>query len=128
LLTYLHRAWGHSGRAIEPAFIQQIRQETTDRVSLWTAAELADLDINTHYRRYAGTYGGGPFTLKFSYDGRNLMVQSVFFNGLMREDKEDHFSFEPRDFKVEFVWGDDGKVNAVRVAMQGGIELPRISD
>ena len=128
LLTYLHRAWGHSERAIEPAFIHQIRQETNDRVSLWTAAELAELEINTHYRRYTGTYGGGPFTLKFSYDGRNLMVQSVFFNGLMREDKEDHFSFEPRDFKVEFVWGDDGKVNAVRVAMQGGIELPRISD
>jgi len=128
LLTYLHRAWGHSGRAIEPAFIHQIRQETTDRVSLWTAAELADLEINTHYRRYAGTYGGGAFTLKFSFDGRNLMVQSVFFNGSMREDKEDHFFFEPRDFRVEFVWGDDGKVNAVRVAVQGGVELPRISD
>ncbi|MBT7877224.1 MAG: cytochrome c, class I [Gammaproteobacteria bacterium] len=128
LLTFLHRAWGHSGRAIEPAFIHQIRKETTDRVSLWTAAELAELEINTHYRRYTGTYGGGPFTLKFSYDGRNLMVQSVFFNGLMREDKEDHFFFEPRDFKVEFVRGDDGKVNAVRVAVQGGIELPRISD
>jgi glucose/arabinose dehydrogenase/mono/diheme cytochrome c family protein len=128
LLTYLHRAWGHSERAIEPAFIHQIRQETNDRVSLWTAAELAELEINTHYRRYTGTYGGGPFTLKFSYDGRNLMVQSVFFNGLMREDKEDHFFFEPRDFKVEFVRGDDGKVNAVRVAVQGGIELPRISD
>lgn len=128
LLTYLHRAWGHSGRAIEPAFIQQIRRETADRVSLWTAAELANLEINTHYHRYTGTYGGGPFTLEFSYDGRNLMVQSVFFNGPMREDKEDHFSFEPRDFRVEFVWGDDGTVNAVRVAMQGGIELPRISD
>jgi hypothetical protein len=46
----------------------------------------------------------------------------------MREDKEDHFFFEPRDFRVEFVWGDDGKVNAVRVAVQGGVELPRISD
>ena len=56
------------------------------------------------------------------------MVQSVFFNGSMREDKEDHFFFEPRDFRVEFVWGDDGKVSAVRVAMQGGVELPRIAD
>jgi hypothetical protein len=95
---------------------------------LWTAAELADIEINTHYRQYAGTYGGGPFTLKFSFDGRNLMVQSVFFNGSMREDKEDHFFFEPRDFRVEFIWGDDGKVSAVRVAMQGGVELPRIAD
>jgi hypothetical protein len=128
LLTYLHRAWGHSGRVIEPEFIQQVRQETADRLSLWTAEELTDIKINTHYREYTGTYGGGNFTLKFTYDGRGLMVQSVFFNGPMREEKDDHFFFEPRDFRIEFLWGKTGKVTAVRLAMQGGVELPRVSD
>jgi hypothetical protein len=56
------------------------------------------------------------------------MVQSVFFNGPMREEKDDHFFFEPRDFRIEFVWGKTGKVTAVRLAMQGGVELPRVSD
>ena len=128
LLTYLHRTWGHSGRVIEPGFIQQVRHETADRSNLWTAEELAEIEINTHYRQYTGTYGGGGFTLKFTYDGRGLMVQSVFFNGPMQEEKKDHFFFEPRDFRIEFIWGKTGTVKAVRVAMQGGIELPRISD
>jgi glucose/arabinose dehydrogenase/mono/diheme cytochrome c family protein len=128
LLTYLHRAWGHSGRVIEPEFIQQVRQETADRLSLWTAEELADIEINTHYRQYTGTYGGGAFMLKFTYDGRGLAVQSVFFNGPMREEKDDHFFFEPRDFRVEFIRSKAGMVKAIRIAMQGGIELPRISD
>ncbi|MEC7370789.1 MAG: cytochrome c, class I [Pseudomonadota bacterium] len=128
LLTYLHRAWGHSGRVIEPRFIQQVRHETAGRSKLWTAQELTDIEINTHYRQYSGTYGGSNFTLKFTYDGRGLMVQSVFFNGPMREEKDDHFFFEPRDFRIEFVWGKTGKVTAVRLAMQGGVELPRVSD
>ena len=128
LLTYLHRAWGHSGNVIEPGFIQQVRHETADRSNLWTAEELAEIEINTHYRQYTGTYGGGGFTLKFTYDGRGLMVQSVFFNGPMQEEKKDHFFFEPRDFRIEFIWGKTGTVTAVRVAMQGGIELPRVSN
>jgi glucose/arabinose dehydrogenase/mono/diheme cytochrome c family protein len=128
LLTFLHRAWGHSGRVIEPEFIEDIREETSEHVGLWTAEELASVDINTHYRQYAGTYGGGPFTLKFSFNGRDLIVQSVYFNGPMREEKEDQFFFEPREFRIEFVWGDNGKVNAVRLTNQGGAELPRIAE
>lgn len=128
LLTYLHRTWGHSGRVIEPGFIQQVRHETADRSDLWTAEELADIEINTHYRQYAGTYAGGGFTLKFTYDDGGLMVQSVFFNGPMREEKDDHFLFEPRNFRVEFVRGKAGMVEAIRIAIMDGIELPRISD
>ena len=128
LLTYLHRTWGHSGRVIEPEFIQQVRQKTAGRSKLWTAHELSHIEINTHYRQYTGTYGGGNFTLKFTYDGRDLMVQSVFFNGPMREEKDDHFFFEPRDFRIEFIWNKTGKVTSVRLPMQGGVELPRVSE
>jgi hypothetical protein len=128
LLTFLHRAWGHSGRLIEPAFIYQVQQESRDHEGLWTAEELAEIDINSHYQRYTGTYGGGSFRLKFTFDGRDLMVQSVYFNGPMREDKEDHFSFQARDFRIEFIWADSGVVKAVRMSNQGGLELPRLAD
>jgi len=128
LLTFLHRAWGHSGRLIEPAFIYQVQRESRDHEGLWTAEELAEIDINSHYQRYTGTYGGGSFRLKFTFDGRDLMVQSVYFNGPMREDKEDHFSFQAREFRIEFIWADSGVVKAVRMSNQGGLELPRLAD
>ena len=90
--------------------------------------EFEDLEINTHYRKYVGRYGGGAFSLNFEFDGRDLIVQSIYFNGPMVEQKEDHFFFEPREFSVEFVWDENNEISAVRVPLQGGVELPRVRD
>jgi len=128
LLTYLHRAWGHAGRAIDPKFIARTRVEISDHRGLWTVKEFEDLEINTHYRKYVGRYGGGAFSLNFEFDGRDLIVQSIYFNGPMVEQKEDHFFFEPREFSVEFVWDENNEISAVRVPLQGGVELPRVRD
>ncbi|MEQ8689278.1 MAG: c-type cytochrome [Pseudomonadales bacterium] len=127
LVTFLHRAWGHTGRAVEPEFIAAIRAATHDRKALWTAAELADLEVNTHYRRYAGRYGRPESPFEFSYDGKDLLVKSAIFNGPLRERKEDHFYFEPRELRLEFEYADSGEVNAVRVLnAEGGVSLPKL--
>lgn len=127
LMTYLHRAWGHTERAIEPLFVAQIRQQTADRRSLWTASELLELDTNTHYRRYEGRYGRPGFALEFFYNGQGLEVKSGIFNGPMVEQKEDHFLFEPRALGIEFVLSDDGKVVGARMQTSDGeVQMPRM--
>lgn len=127
LLTYLRRAWGHSGRAISPEFIATVREQTADRNTLWTAAELQEININTHFAMYAGSFGRPDSPITFSYDGRQLIVGSGIFNGPLIELKEDHFLFEPRGLKLEFVVADDGSVPAV-VFNPGpqGMTLPRV--
>ena len=129
LLTYLNRAWGHAGRAIDPAFIAQMRQDAEGRAQLWTAEELAQVPVNTHYAKYQGRYGGRGFELQFVYGGRDLEVKSGIFNGPLRQEREDHFIFEPRQLRLEFVLADDGSVTGVRMATpEGGVVLPKAGD
>ena len=129
LLTYLHRAWGHAARAIDPAFIARVRRETEGRARLWTARDLSAVRVNTHYARYQGRFGGGGFELRFVYEGNELEVRSGIFNGPLREEREDHFIFEPRGLRLEFVLADDGSVTGVRMATpEGGVLMPRVGD
>ena len=129
LLTYLNRAWGHEGRAIEPAFVARTREETRDRIAPWTVEELLKVRVNTHYEQYEGRYGGTEFPLEFVYTGRELEVRSGIFNGPLLEEREDHFVFEPRQMRLEFVLADDGKVTGVRMATpEGGMLIPRVGD
>ena len=129
LLTYLNRAWGHAGRAIDPEFIARVRRETEGRTRFWTARELSAVRANTHFANYQGRFGGGDFELRFVYDGNELEVRSGIFNGTLREEREDHFIFEPRGLRLEFVLADDGSVTGVRMATpEGGVLMPRVSD
>ena len=130
LLTYLNRAWGHAGRAVDADFIAEVRRETEQRTSLWTVEELGEIHINTHYVKYRGRYGGGDFVLEFVYSGKGLEVRSGIFNGPLREQREDQFIFEPRNLELEFLLADDGKsVHGVRMATpDGGILIPRTGD
>ncbi|MYF09812.1 MAG: cytochrome c, class I [Gammaproteobacteria bacterium] len=129
LLTHLNRSWGHAGRAIDADFMARIRRETEGRVQLWTASELALVPVNTHYAKYQGRYGGGGFELQFVYGGGDLEVKSGIFNGPLREEREDHFIFEPRQMRLEFVLADDGSVTGVRMATpEGGVLLPKAGD
>ena len=129
LLNYLRRAWGHAERAVNPAFITDIRRQTVGRKALWTAEELLALDINTHYVAYAGKFGSPRFTLELIYNGRALEVKSAIFNGPLLEEKEDNFFFEPRQLKLEFIVNEDGTVPAVRLPNAGGASvLPRLEE
>ena len=129
LLTHLHRAWGHTGRAIDPEFVTETRRATADRQNLWTAEELANIDINTHYRMYEGRYGSPGFALEFVYNGRGLEVKSGIFNGPMLALKEDQFLFEPRKLLIEFVLDDAGAVTGLRMPSgDGEMQLPRLGD
>lgn len=128
LMTYLHRSWGHTERAIKPAFIADIREQTAGRSSLWTVPELQALPINTHYRRYEGRYGRPGFALEFVYNGQQLEVKSSIFNGPMIEAREDHFLFEPRALRIEFVLADDGQVTGARMlSADGEVQMPRMA-
>ena len=63
----------------------------------------------------------------FAYDGRDLTIDAGIFSGALVEMKEDHFLFEPRQIKLEFVIADDGSVPAVRMdGGEGAVELPRV--
>lgn len=127
LLTHLNRSWGHAGRAIDPEFMARTRRETEGRTQLWTAEELAAVRVNTHYAKYQGRYGGNGFELRFVYGGGDLEVRSGIFNGPLREEREDHFIFEPRGLRLEFVLADDGSVTGVRMATpEGGVLMPRV--
>lgn len=126
LMTYLHRAWGHSGRIVSPEFVTEIRQIETERSTQWTSDELMSIKTNTHYRDYEGVYGGGAFELTLSYDGSGLNIASVYFNGPLDEVSEGTFRFEPRAFQFEFVV-EQGKVMGIKVPLQGGSVLPRVS-
>lgn len=129
LLTYLHRSWGHTERAVNPDFVADIRKQTAERSSLWTVPELMVLPTNTHYRRYEGRYGRPGFALEFVYNGQVLEVKSGIFNGPMVNEKEDHFLFEPRALRIEFVLADSGDVIGARmVTPDGEIEMPRLAD
>ena len=129
LLTYLNRAWGHAGRAVDPPFIARVRRETEGRAQLWTAPELAAVRVNTHYAKYQGRYGENGFELQFVYGGGDLQVKSAIFNGPMREEREDHFIFEPRQLRLGFVLADDGSVTGVRMATpEGGMLLPKVGE
>jgi mono/diheme cytochrome c family protein len=127
LMTYLHRVWGHSGRIISPDFVGEIRELEAGRRAQWTADELMAIDVNTHYRAYEGVYGGGTFELTITYDGQGLSIASVYFNGPLNEVTEGEFRFEPRAFQFEFV-SDRGQISGVKVPLQGGAVLPRVSD
>ena len=122
LLTYLHRAWGHIGRPIEPQFVASIRAATTERELPWSASELAGIDINTHFRDYEGAYGAG-FVLNFMYNGSGLDIGTGIFNGRLDFVREDHFVFAPRKIHFEFERDDNSVVQAVW--MQGEEGLPR---
>ena len=124
LLTYLHRAWGHTGRAIDPGFVEEVRLLEKGRSTLWTSAELDEIDINTHYRKYAGTYGGGQFLLKLNYNGSRLEISSVFFNGPLEDQGDNQFLFEPRQFLMEFV-EENGVVTGLKALGMGGAVLPK---
>ncbi len=127
LLTYLRRSWGHSGRAIDPEFIAAVRADSPERTALWTVAELETLAINTHFAKYAGRYGRPNAPMAVTYDGRALMLDAGIFSGPLVETREDHFLFEPRQIKLEFVIADDGSVPAVRMdGGEGAVELPRV--
>ncbi len=127
LVTWLNRSWGHGGRAVAPEFVADIRAQTADRTAPWTAAELEEIEINTHYARYAGQYGSPELPLGFVYNGRDLEVRSGIFNGPLIEEKEDHFLFAPRRMRFEFVFDDGGRVMAVRVTTSDGVRsLPRV--
>lgn len=129
LMTYLHRAWGHAGRAIAPGFVASIRAQTADRRAMWTVPELLALDTNTHYQRYVGRYGGPGFGFGFIYNGSELEVRSGIFNGPLVEQKEDHFLFEPRDLRLEFVQDDSDRVVALRMPTDDGeVLMPRLQD
>ena len=129
LMTYLHRAWGHSGRAIDPGFVQTARQATKGRTSMWSASELEVIEINTHYARLTGRYGSPEFVLEFSYDGTQLSVKSGIFNGVMKPLAEDQFVFEPRALRIEFVFDDEGTVIGLRTPRgDSEILLPRLED
>ena len=130
LLTYLRRVWGHAGRAIDPEFVTDIREQTAARTALWTVAELENIDINTHFAKYAGGYGRPAAPLLFAYDGRDLIIDASIFGGPLKELKEDHFLFEPRQIRVEFVVADDGTVLGVTMSEGAGVGrmIPRLSD
>ena len=129
LLTFLRRAWGHSARAVDPELVAEVRSQSAARTQPWTVAELADVPLNTAFRRYEGDYGGGEFTLSFDYNGRELVVRSAIFNGPMEEQREDHFLFAPRQVQLEFVLADDGAVTGVRMQTpDGGVLMPRLVD
>ena len=123
LLTWLRRSWGHAGRAIEPEFVAAVRSETAARNALWTADELNAIDLNTHYRKYAGAYGAPGRAIQFTWDGKNLILDAGFIKGPLVEEKEDHFVYEPRAMRMEFVLSDSGTVKGVGMNMGDGINL-----
>ncbi|MFK7914382.1 MAG: c-type cytochrome [Pseudomonadales bacterium] len=126
LMTYLHRAWGHTGRAIDPEFVASIRKDTAQRAGMWTAPELMTLNTNTHYQRYVGRYGGPDLGLSFVYNGQQLEVRSGIFNGPLVALREDQFMFEPRQLKFEFVLDDQGQVVGLRMPTgDGEVQIPR---
>ena len=128
LLNYVRRAWGHAARAVDAEFVAQVREATAGRSALWTAEELNDIELNTHYAAYAGRFGQPQMALGFEYDGKQLLVRSGIFNGPLVEEKEDHFLFEPRQLRFEFVVENDGSVPVVRMnTPDGALPLPRIA-
>ncbi len=130
LLTYLRRSWGHAGRAIDPEFVTQIRQAAAGRAALWTVTELETIDINTHFTKYTGGFGRPDAPTVFSYDGTDLSVNAGIFSGPLKELKEDHFLYEPRQIRFEFVVADDGSVPAVLIPADDGTHrtVPRVPD
>ncbi len=40
VLTYVRRAWEHTGDPIEPAQVKKIREAEADRIEMWTVEEL----------------------------------------------------------------------------------------
>ena len=67
--------------------------------------------------------------MAFAYDGENLTVTASIFSGPLKELKEDHFLFEPRRIRFEFVTADDGSVPAVILPGDGdSAVLPRVPD
>ena len=42
VLTYVRRAWGNYGDAIDPELVAEVRQDTAGRTALWTVEELLD--------------------------------------------------------------------------------------
>jgi len=112
LLTFLHRAWGHRGRPIEPEFIADIRGAHPTRDLPWTAEELAKESSNTHFRDYEGAFGTG-FVVNFIYNGRGLDIATGIFNGALQFLREDHFEFASRKIRFEFERDDTGVVQAV---------------
>ena len=119
--TYVRRAWGHGASAVTPADVGRLKQEREG--GLWSVAALDEATANHRYEAYVGNYAG---QLNFSYNGRELEVSSVYFNGVMSETKEDHFRFKPRALDVEFLW-QAGEVTGLRMRTEtGGVVLPKM--
>ena len=119
--TYVRRAWGHGVSAVDPKQIETLKAERSG--GLWTVATLADESINQSYEAFVGNYAN---QLHFTYDGRDLLISSVYFNGVMTESKEDHFHFEPRALDVEFIWQEGLVIGARMRTETGGVVLPRM--
>ncbi len=45
VLTYIRRAWGNYGAAVEPGFVATIRKESADRTIPWLVEELLDPEV-----------------------------------------------------------------------------------
>ncbi|MEM7097793.1 MAG: PVC-type heme-binding CxxCH protein [Pseudomonadota bacterium] len=129
LLTYLRQSWGHTQYPIFPDLVQGVMDEIQTRRSPWTMAELQEVEQNTYYRRYAGTYampGGG---LKFYHADNVLNIGSGIFNGPLTQVAEDAFLFAPRGLYLEFVGAPGGLITGVRMRIESGfVTLPRIGD
>ncbi len=125
LLTWLGRSFGNPGRVVEPAFVREVREMEAGRTALWTAQELAGIDVNTHLRAYAATYRGEQLELLLTYNGQGLDIASVYFNGPLVEVGDDVFLFEPRQLRLEFIWK-NGVISGVRLPGMDGVVLPRV--
>lgn len=98
LATYLRRSFGNNGSPISPETVAAVREQTAARSTQWSDAELAEVDVNLHYRAYEGYFGG----FQFVYNGRELEVYTSVASGPMEEIREDVFFFADRGYNVEF--------------------------
>ena len=98
LATFLRRSWGHRRSPISPDTVAQVRQETADRGTQWSATELESVQVNTHYEQFTGRFGG----LQFTYNGQELEVIASIYEGPLQEIREDVFLFAPRNTEFEF--------------------------
>lgn len=116
LATYLRRNWGHRRSPISPETVAQVRQQTEDRATQWSAAELESVEVNTHYQQFAGRFGG----LQFSYNGRQLEVTASIYDGPLQEIQEDVFLFVPRNTEFEFDRSPDTLSPSVWIQSESG--------
>ena len=56
LLTFVRRAWGQRGAAIEPGQVAEVRARSAGRRRLWTVEELLREPVDHVLDRFAGSY------------------------------------------------------------------------